>query len=186
MNEKQTVGKVDLSVKIRRVIWNVAYAFLFRLFPTRLFWPWRWGLLKLFGADVSFSANVYSSSSIWAPWNLKMRRGSCLGPYVICYNQAMVTLEEGATVSQYAYLCTAGHKIDEHNTASSGLIIAPVTIGKDAWIGTRAFVNMGVVIGEGAIVGATASVYKDVEPWTVVGGNPARFIKKRILNTNNE
>lgn len=38
---------------------------------------------------------------------------------------------------------------------------------------------MGVTIGEGAVVGATASVYKDVEPWTVVGGNPARFIKKR-------
>ena len=40
---------------------------------------------------------------------------------------------------------------------------------------------MGVTIGEGAVVGARSVVTKNVEPWTVVGGNPARFIKNRIL-----
>ena len=40
---------------------------------------------------------------------------------------------------------------------------------------------MGVTIGQGAVVGATASVYKNVESWTVVGGNPARVIKKRVI-----
>ncbi len=42
-------------------------------------------------------------------------------------------------------------------------------------------IGMGVEIGEGAVVGATASVYKSVEPWTVVGGNPAKVVKKRTL-----
>lgn len=56
--------------------------------------------------------------------------------------------------------------------------MAPITLHKASWIGTRAFISMGVEIGENAVVGATASVYKDVEPWTVVGGNPAKFIKK--------
>ena len=41
---------------------------------------------------------------------------------------------------------------------------------------------MGVTIGQGAVVGATASVYKNVESWTVVGGNPAKVIKKRVIN----
>jgi putative colanic acid biosynthesis acetyltransferase WcaF len=40
---------------------------------------------------------------------------------------------------------------------------------------------MGVTIGQGAVVGATASVYKDVEPWTIVSRNPAKFIKNRII-----
>ena len=39
-----------------------------------------------------------------------------------------------------------------------------------------------MTIGQGAVVGATASVYKNVESWTVVGGNPARVIKKRVIN----
>ena len=62
------------------------------------------------------------------------------------------------------------------------LITAPIVIEDQAWIGAKAFVGMGVTIGQGAVVGATASVYKDVAPWTVVGGNPAKFIKERKIN----
>ena len=173
------IGSVSLRTKMRRVVWNVTCFLLFRPFPTKLFWWWRWLLLRLFGAKIDFSAHVYSSVRIWAPWNLKMEKGSCLGPHVICYNQTMMSLGENAIVSQYAYLCTAGHEIDKPNNASSGLIVAPITIDKNAWIGTRAYINMGVEIGEGAIVGATASVFKDVEPWMVVGGNPAKIIRER-------
>ena len=45
-----------------------------------------------------------------------------------------------------------------------------------------AFIGMGVTVGEGAVVGARASVFKDVTSWTVVGGNPAKYIKDRIIN----
>lgn len=164
-----------------RAVWNVAYALLFRPFGTSLFWPWRRLLLLLFGAKIDRHAMVYASCRIWAPWNLRMAAGSCLGPQVICYNQAMVCLEENATVSQYSYLCTAGHDITMQNTAESGLIVAPISVHRGAWIGTRAFVGMGVEVGENAIVGATASVYKDVDKLTIVGGNPARIIRKRNL-----
>ena len=180
-NRVTVIGSVSLGVKVQRAVWNVVCVLLFRPFPTKLFWWWRWVLLRLFGAKVSFHAMVYSSVSIWAPWNLRMEAGSCLGPHAICYNQAMVTLEEHATVSQYAYLCTAGHRTEETLSAESGLIIAPITIRSDAWVGTRAYVSMGVTIGDNAIVGATASVYKDVEPGTIVGGNPAKVIKMREI-----
>lgn len=53
-----------------------------------------------------------------------------------------------------------------------------ITIGPHAWIGARAIILKGVTIGEGAVVGAGSVVVKDVEPFTVVAGNPARFIKK--------
>lgn len=61
------------------------------------------------------------------------------------------------------------------------MITAPIVIKDQAWIGARAYIGMGGTIGQGAVVGATASVYKDVDPWTVVGGNPAKVIKKREL-----
>lgn len=186
MMEVVNVGHVGLKNKIIRSLWNVVWLLFFRPFGTKFFLPWRLLMLKLFRAEVYWDSGVYSSVKIWAPWNLKMGHNAWLGPHVICYNQAKVKLEDNVTVSQYSYLCTAGHRTDIHNTFKNGLIIAPITIYNSAWIGTRAYIGMGVEVGDHAIVGATASVYKDVEPWTVVGGNPARFIKKRILNTDNE
>ena len=172
---------MSLSVKVKRAVWNIACAALFRPFITPVFGKWRIALLKLFGADVAWDACVYASAKIWAPWLLRMEHRACLGPDAICYNQDWVVLEEDAIVSQYSYLCTAGHDVDHPNTADSGLVTAPIILRRGAWIGSRAYIGMGVEIGEGAVVGATASVYKDVEPWTVVGGNPAKVIKKRII-----
>lgn len=181
MNEKKYIGNVTLGIKVKRAIWNIVYIMLFRPFPTKLFRKWRIFVLRAFGAKVESNAEVYSSAKIWAPWNLEVKSNGCLGPNTICYNQAMVTIDKDAIVSQYAYLCTAGHDVGQTIGAEAGLIVAPITIGADAWVGTRAFVGMGVTIGEGAVVGATASVFKDVEPWTVVGGNPAKVIKEREI-----
>ena len=179
--ERHTPGHVSKSIKIKRVLWNITATLLFRPFITPAFRKWRIALLRLFGAKIEWNANVYASVKIWAPWMLQMGHRACLGPDVICYNQAKVTLEDNVTVSQYSYLCTAGHKSDTINENDSGLIVAPITLRQGSWVGTRAFISMGVTIGEYAIVGATASVYKDVEAYTIVGGNPAKIIKKRTL-----
>lgn len=53
-------------------------------------------------------------------------------------------------------------------------------IGNDVWIGTEAIIMPGVKIGDGAVIGTRAVVTKDIEPYTVVGGNPAKVIKKRF------
>ena len=177
--ERHAPGRVSRSVKLKRVVWNVAATLLFRPFITPVFRRWRILVLRMFGARVAWDANVYASVKVWAPWMLRMGHRACLGPDVICYNQDWVVLEDDAIVSQYSYLCTAGHDTNHANTADSGLITAPIVLRRGAWIGSRAFIGMGVEVGEGAVVGATASVYKNVEPWVVVGGNPAKVIKRR-------
>ena len=53
-------------------------------------------------------------------------------------------------------------------------------IGNDVWIGTRVFINKGITIGNGAVIGAYSVVTKNVDPYTIVAGNPARVIKKRF------
>ena len=58
------------------------------------------------------------------------------------------------------------------------LVTSPIVVGDRAWVAADAFIGPGVTIGEGAVVGARSSVYRDVEPWTVVAGNPARIMKK--------
>lgn len=184
--ERHTPGHVPGCIKIKRVVWNITATLLFRPFITPVFRKWRIALLRMFGAKIEWDANVYASVKIWAPWMLQMGHRACLGPEVICYNQDWVVLEDDAIVSQYSYLCTASHDVDYANTADSGLITSPIVLRRGAWIGSRAFVGMGVEIGEKAVIGATASVYKNVESLTIVGGNPAKVIKKRILLNNKE
>jgi virginiamycin A acetyltransferase len=53
-------------------------------------------------------------------------------------------------------------------------------IGNDVWIGYDALIMPGVTIGDGAVIGAKAVITKDVEPYTIVGGNPAKVIRKRF------
>ena len=55
-------------------------------------------------------------------------------------------------------------------------------IGNDVWIGRESIIMPGVKIGDGAIIAAYSVVTKDVEPYSLVGGNPAKFIKKRFDN----
>jgi len=56
----------------------------------------------------------------------------------------------------------------------------PIVVGNDVWIGSRAIVLSGVTIGHGAVIAAGSVVIKDVEPYTLVGGNPAKPIKRRF------
>jgi putative colanic acid biosynthesis acetyltransferase WcaF len=101
---------------------------------------------------------------------------SCLANDVDCYSADRIVLGDFATVSQEAMLCTATH---DYNNVDFPLVTRPIVIGPRAWVGARAFVGPGVNVGEGAVVGAVSSVFRDVEPWTVIGGNPARFLKTR-------
>ena len=185
----QTERKIDLSQyenvlsrrhQIIRLLWGILWTLFARPFPRSTFMGWKRFLLRMFGAKVHETANVYASAKIYYPANLIMKEYSCLASDVDCYNVDKISIGANTTVSQGAFLCTASHDItDPLNT----LITAPIVIEDQAWIGAKAFVGMGVTIGQGAVAGATASVYKNVESRTVVGGNLAKKIKMREIKT---
>lgn len=161
------------------MLWIVVWFILARPFPRRTCNIWKLLLLRLFGAKMHPKAVVYSSAKIYMPWNLEMHEYACLASEVDCYNVAKVIISAQATVSQKSYLCAASHDISQKHFP---LLSAPIVIKDQAWIGADAFIGMGVTVGEGAVVGARSAVFKDVDPWTIVGGNPANVIKKRIVN----
>jgi len=163
-----------------RVIWGLVWHVVFRPSPRPFHW-WRVFLLKAFGARIGRGAKVFSSTRIWAPWRLTMEEFSTLSADVDCYCVAPVTIGAHATVSQYAHLCTATHDISDPHMR---LMFVPITVADQAWVCAGAFVGPGVVVSQGAVVGARAVVVKDVPPWTVVAGNPAREIGKRVLRAS--
>ena len=173
---QNTLSKSD---QLKRLLWSIVWGLFARPLPRSTGRRWKLFLLACFGAKLHSTANVYSSVTIYAPWNLKMGENSCIAPEVDCYNVATVTIEANATVSQKSYLCTASHDISLPNHP---LISAPIIIKDQAWIGASVFIGMGVTIGQGAVVGASSSVFKNVNPWEIIGGNPAKFIKKRKIN----
>lgn len=160
-----------------RVLWGWAWLLLYRPSP-RLCHSWRRMLLRLFGARIGKGVHVYPSSRVWAPWNLVMEDHSCLADSVDCYCVAPICIGAHSTVSQYSYLCSASH---DYTRANMPLTTAPISIGTGVWVAADVFVGPGVAIGDGAIVGVRSTVLRDVEPWTVVAGTPARKIKDRVL-----
>lgn len=177
--------KVDLSHyhnslsrqhQLIRLIWSVVWILFARPLPRSIGSGWKRFLLRCFGAHIHPTAHIYSSAKVYYPPNLIMEANSCMASEVNCYNVATVKIGCNTIVSQGAYLCTASHDI---NSPQFPLITAPIILEDQVWVGAEAFVSMGVNVSQGAVVGARAAVFKDVEPWTVVGGNPARFIKKR-------
>jgi len=168
----------SIKSKIVRLLWNVVWLFLFRPTPRGTLYGWRNFLLKLFGARIGKGVHILPSCRIWLPWNLTMGDYSCLSEDVDCYSVDRITIGDMAMVSQGAFLCCASHDI---SSPVMELTYKPIVIGSQAWVAARAFVAPGVKVGEGAVVAACAVVMKDVDPWTVVAGNPAKFIKKREI-----
>ena len=107
-----------------------------------------------------------------------MEAGSCLAPGVECYNVDVVSLGHNSIVSQRAHLCTASH--DFHD-ATFPLVTAPIRLEEKSWVCAEAFIGPGVTVNEGAIVGARAVVTKNVLAETIVVGNPARPIERKVV-----
>jgi putative colanic acid biosynthesis acetyltransferase WcaF len=105
-----------------------------------------------------------------------MDASSTLGADVICYNVALVHLEEYSIVSERSYICPGSHDIDD---PSFQIFARPIRIGRYAWIAVEAFLGPGVTVGEGAVLGARGVASKDMQPWGVYAGNPAKYIRQR-------
>ncbi len=160
--------------KVKLILWRLMNIFIFPVMNR----DFRVLLLKMFGATIGKECLFYRSVRIYAPWNLTIGDFSCIGNRVELYNKDALTIGDDVVISQDSYICTASHDVSSEVMT---LKTKPITIGTRAWICSRAIVLPGVTIGEGGIVGAGAVATKDVAPWTIVGGNPATAIKKRVM-----
>lgn len=175
--------KVDLTRyqnrhgrKLKRLVWEVVWLLLFRPTPRWCLNGWRRFWLRAFGSRIGRGARIQGGATCWQPWKLDVGAHAWIDGGVNLYAVDRLTIGAHAVVSTGAFLCTASH---DPASPVFELKTAPIVVGDMAWVGARAFVMPGVTIGEGAVVGAGSVVTKDVAPWTIVAGNPAKFVKKR-------
>jgi len=158
-----------------RVCWGTIGKPLMR-FSLRPMFSWRRVLLRCFGAKVGKKVNVYPTTIIYYPWKLIVGDWSAIAEDVLIYNLGKVEIGEKVTISHRAHLCAGTH---DYKKIDFPLIRATITVKDQVWICSQAFIGPGVTIGEGAIIGAASVVMNDVEPWTIVAGNPAKKIRDR-------
>ncbi len=178
MNDPYKQPAFSLKNRVGRVLWGVVCAFLFRPSP-RPFFAWRNFLLGCFGAKIGKGTHIYPKADIWAPWNLVCEDVVAIADGAVVYNPSLILLGSHSTISQAGYLCGATHDYDD---PAFPLVSAPITLGPYSWVCARATVQMGVTLGEGAVLGLGGVATKDLDPWTVYGGIPARKIRERVIH----
>lgn len=178
-NPVQT-NQMPTGLKVKNLIWKVINKTFFRFTPPYLtfFRKYRVLLVRLFGGDIDWNVSINPSATIDYPWNLKMKNRSSLGEKCWVYAMAPIVIGEFSCIGKDVYLLTGSHDIEK---ATFDLVTRPITIGNGCWIATDSTVLPGIDIGDYSVVAAGSVVCRPVEPNSVVGGNPAKFIKRRIL-----
>ena len=134
--------------------------------------------LRTFVAKLDEGAMINSPFYMEFANHLEMGVNSFINYDCIMLNNAMVKLGDNVLVGPKVSFYTAMHPIDAKQREQWLVYAKPITVEDNVWIGGSATISGGVTIGKNAIVGAGAVVTKDVEPNTIVVGNPARVLRK--------
>ncbi len=159
---------------LRDICYSIQWILLgtISILPTNLL---RLTLLRLFGMKLG-KTHIYSRFHIRKPSNVKIGDGTIIGHKVTLDGRLGLNIGKNVNISSEVMMWTMQH---DYNDPSFGISGGKVTIEDYVWIATRALILPNVRIGEGAVIAAGSVVTKDVEPLTVVAGNPAKVIGKR-------
>ncbi len=170
----------------RSSIWRAAWFFLgspiFRshLLPLSSL---RVSLLRLFGARIGTGVVIRHAVNVKYPWHLVVGNDCWIGERVWIDSLTTVRLGNDVCLSQGAYLCTGNHNWSD---PGFGLMLAPIQLNDGAWAGAMCLLTPGAVLGSGAVAAAGSVVSGTVPDFEIYAGNPAAFVKKRVIRPAHE
>ena len=142
----------------------------------RVFW------LRRFGAKIGTGVVIRPRVNIHFPWRLVVGDHVWLGEECWLLNLAPITIGSHVCLSQRAFLCTGNH---DFSSPTFDLIVKPIEVAAGAWIGAGAFVGPGVKVGSHAVLTAGSVATKNLPASGIYRGNPAVFVKDRIIAAGN-
>lgn len=132
--------------------------------------------LKAFGIHLSRGAVIHRRVKFFSIGNISIGQNSTVNPGCYLDNRNEIRIGSNVSIAHDTKIYTLGHDIDSEDFC---LIGAPVVIGDYACVFANVLIMPGVELGEGAVVYSGSVVTKSVAPYDVVGGNPARVLRKR-------
>lgn len=182
----QRIVSVKSTVRLKRFLFET-YSFaenLLRLLMEILPQPLRYWVFKAMLARLGTGSMIDYQTYFRYPWKISVgnrvtiNRGCEFYGSMLAGN-AQITIGDHCALAPRVRILSATHdyhRLDLPDKAAS------VTLGKHVWIGAGATILPGITIGDGAIVAAGSVVTRDVAPFSIVAGNPARFVKTRELD----
>lgn len=137
-------------------------------------------LLRLFGAKIGRSVYIKPGLRVKFPWHLTVGDYSWLGEDLWIDNLAQVTIGPHVCLSQGVYICTGNH---DWSSTNMKLFRRPILCERGSWVGAKAVLCPGVVVEVNAVVGAGSVVTKNVPAGEIHAGNPASFVRARVLRS---
>lgn len=137
-------------------------------------------LLKIFGAKIGKGLVLKNNVTIKYPWNLTIRDNVWIGENVWIDNLDKVTISDNVCISQGALLLTGNH---DYTKSSFDYRNAPIILEEGVWIGAKSVVCPGVTAHSHSILTVGSIATHNLEAYTISQGNPAKPIRKRIINS---
>jgi putative colanic acid biosynthesis acetyltransferase WcaF len=163
--------------RIKQMIWyfiNVVF-FISPIIPSSSL---KKMLLRLFGAKIGTGVIFKPGINIKYPWKLIIGDYSWIGEKVWIDNLATVEIGNNVCISQGAMLLTGNHNF---SSTTFDLIIKKIILEDGVWIGAQSIVCPGIICGTHAILSVNSVATKNLEAYKIYQGNPAVFIKERII-----
>lgn len=136
------------------------------------------------------NAEITFGSSFLSPGNIEIGDHVYIGPNGVYDGNGGIKIGSGTRIAYNVGIRTSNHNYDSDDLTSIPYdftnIFKPVLIGENVWIGANVSIIPGVIIGEGVVVGMGSVITKDIPPFSVVGGNPAKVIKQRNIEKYKE